>query len=312
MLTLGVDTSNYTTSAALYGAEAGFLRNCGRLLTVDSGERGLRQSDAVFAHTKNLPEIFAEVFEDCSGSPLQAVGVSSAPREVEGSYMPCFLSGIVAASAVASSLGIPLHKFSHQAGHIAAAAYSAGRLDLLNTEFYAWHLSGGTSELLLCRPSAENIVSCQRIGGSSDISAGQAVDRTGVKLGLKFPAGRELDRLALNYTEKLKGAHLSVKACEMSLSGLENKVMELISKGAEREYIARFVFMTIARSVTEVTRAAIEQYGEKPILFSGGVAGSAVLRERFCQVFKPYFGTPALSADNAAGIAILTSIKENK
>ncbi|MBE6938691.1 MAG: hypothetical protein E7460_09170 [Ruminococcaceae bacterium] len=312
MITLGIDTSNYTTSAALYEAEAGFLRNCGKLLSVESGQRGLRQSDAVFAHTKNLPAIFEELFADRGGCDISAVGVSYAPREVEGSYMPCFLSGIVAATAVASSRGIPLHRFSHQAGHVAAAAYSAERPELLNGEFYAWHLSGGTSELLLCTPHGENIVSCRRIGGSSDISAGQAVDRTGVKLGLGFPAGKELDRLALSYEDKLKGAALSVKGTEMSLSGLENKAEELIYKGAEKEYIAKFVFLTIARSVTQVTNNAIAAYGEKPILISGGVAGSAVLRQRFSQTFKPCFGTPALSADNAAGIAILTHIKENR
>ena len=311
MIALGIDTSNYTTSAALYEAEAGFLRNCGRLLSVESGERGLRQSDAVFAHTKNLPIIFEELFEDKSGCDISAVGVSYAPREIEGSYMPCFLSGIVAACAVATSRGIPLHRFSHQQGHVAAAAYSAQSPDLLNGEFYAWHLSGGTSELLLCRPDKEKIVSCARIGGSSDISAGQAVDRTGVKLGLNFPAGKDLDKLGASCPEKIKGAKLSVKGLEMSLSGLENKAEELIKNGAEKEYIAKFVFQTIARSVSEVTENAKREFGDKPILISGGVAGSAILRERFNQLFSPVFGTPALSADNAAGIAILTSIKEN-
>ena len=312
MSTLGIDTSNYTTSAALYAAEADFLFNCGRLLSVGSGERGLRQSDAVFAHTKNLPIIFEELFEGRDGNDISAVGVSYAPREVEGSYMPCFLSGIVAATAVATTRGVPLHRFSHQAGHVVAAAYSAKRLDILNDEFYAWHLSGGTSELLLCRPDKERIVSCARIGGSSDIAAGQAVDRTGVKLGLGFPAGRELDKLGSSYEEKLKGAKLSVKGTEMSLSGLENKAQELISQGAEKEYIAKFVFLTIARSVFEVTNNARAEYGNKPILISGGVAGSSILRKRFCELFDPIFGTPALSADNAAGIAILASMKENK
>ena len=312
MYTLGIDTSNYTTSAALFGAEAGFLQNCGKLLTVESGERGLRQSDAVFAHTKNLPGILEELFDGKEKNALSAVGVSYAPREVEGSYMPCFLSGIVAASAVAASCGIPLHRFSHQAGHVVAAAYSANRLDLLNGEFFAWHLSGGTSELLLCRPDKEKIVSCLKIGGSSDISAGQAVDRTGVKLGLGFPAGRALDGLGAACDEKIKGASLSVKGLEMSLSGLENKAEDLIKKGADKEYIAKFVFLTIARSVSEVTNNARAEFGEKPILISGGVAGSTILRKRFGQLFSPVFGTPALSADNAAGIAILASMKENK
>ena len=94
---------------------------------------------------------------------------------------------------LAQTLGVPFVPVSHQQGHIAAAAWSAGRLDLLDRPLLAWHLSGGTTELLYVQPDGFNVqASC--IGGTSDISAGQLIDRTGVLLGLDFPAGESPGR----------------------------------------------------------------------------------------------------------------------
>ena len=192
---LAFDTSNYTTSAAYYDAAEGRLHNCGRLLTVEKGGRGLRQSDAVFAHIKNLPEVVRELFPGGAGD-IEAVGVSERPRAAEGSYMPCFLAGVASAETLSAASGRPLYRFSHQQGHIAAAAYGAGKPGLLASEFLVWHLSGGTTELLRAVPDNETIVKAELVAATGDLSAGQVTDRAGVKLGLGFPAGRELDALA--------------------------------------------------------------------------------------------------------------------
>ena len=193
MRALGIDTSNYTTSAAVFDGSGGY--NAGRLLEVRPGELGLRQSDALFQHIKHLPGRFAELRAEGWLTGLSAVGASTRPRAVEGSYMPCFLAGEGQGQTLADALGVPFYAVSHQQGHIAAAAWSAGRLELLDRPMLAWHLSGGTTELLYVEPDGVN-VRAQCVGGTSDISAGQLIDRTGVLLGLPFPAGKALDVLA--------------------------------------------------------------------------------------------------------------------
>ncbi len=308
---LGIDTSNYTTSAAAYAPELPQPVSAGRLLEVGDGGCGLRQSDAVFAHVKNLPEIVAEAMRRFDGE-IAAVGVSARPRDAEGSYMPCFLTGVAAASAAASALRVPLYEFSHQANHVAAAAFAAGRPELLRQPFLAWHLSGGTSELLLVRPDGEKIIRCERVGGTSDLAAGQAIDRAGVMLGLRFPCGRALDALSLHAETPPAPARLSVKGLEMSLSGLENKARALAEAQETPERIARFVLETVLLSVARVTEGALRQYGALPILCAGGVMCNTLIRARMEKQFSAHFADAAFSADNAAGCAVLAYLKKER
>ncbi len=308
---LGIDTSNYTTSAAAYAPELPQPVSAGRLLEVGDGGCGLRQSDAVFAHVKNLPEIVAEAMRRFDGE-IAAVGVSARPRDAEGSYMPCFLTGVAAASAAASALRVPLYEFSHQANHVAAAAFAAGRPELLRQPFLAWHLSGGTSELLLVRPDGEKIIRCERVGGTSDLAAGQAIDRAGVMLGLRFPCGRALDALSLRAETPPAPARLSVKGLEMSLSGLENKARALAEAQETPERIARFVLETVLLSVARVTEGALRQYGALPILCAGGVMCNTLIRARMEKQFSAHFADAAFSADNAAGCAVLAYLKNER
>ena len=200
MTVLGIDTSNYTTSLALV-SDDGFVQTR-RILEVKKGECGLRQSDALFLHTVDLPELFPAVFAEYRerfgvDAKVDAVAYSAYPRDVAGSYMPCFLAGQSAASAVASALGVPLMRFSHQAGHIMAALKTCGAEEKMGEEFFALHLSGGTTELVHAKKDDEIGFSAEIVGDTADISAGQLVDRAGVMLGLKFPCGGELEKLAL-------------------------------------------------------------------------------------------------------------------
>jgi N6-L-threonylcarbamoyladenine synthase len=300
MSCLGLDTSNYTTSAAVCCAD-GTGCNESRLLTVRPGELGLRQSEALFQHVKRLPERMAALEAGGWLTGLEAVGASTRPRSVEGSYMPCFLAGESLGRSLASALGVPFFPFSHQEGHIAAACWSAGRLELLDAPLLAWHLSGGTTELLLVKPKGSS-VEAQPIGGTSDISAGQLIDRTGQRLGLDFPAGKALDQLAAaSQTED----RFSVKRRELtfSLSGMENQVQRRLEAGSAPEDAARFVLNTLADLLRRVTDAALERYPGLPVLCSGGVASNRLLRQRMEGVL---FAEPKFSTDNAMGIALLT------
>ncbi len=294
MTALGFDTSNYTTSVALYGDDK---CNVSRLLPVKEGSLGLRQSDAVFAHTLALPELIEELLESFCGE-ISSVGVSVFPRRVEGSYMPCFKVGELAARTVAATRKVPCYTFSHQEGHLAAAIVSSGKEELFKRDFLAWHLSGGTTELLYVKPGLEVC----KIGGTSDISAGQLIDRCGVMLGLKFPAGRELDEMAiLKDTYKIK-----LNEFNFSLSGMENKAKDW--KG-EKEELAGFVLGSVADAIYRATKAAKTEFGNIPVLVTGGVAGSRVVREKMSDAI---FCPPRFSSDNAFGIAALAYLKEKQ
>ena len=302
MRVLGLDTSNYTTSAAVFDGTGG--HNASRLLDVPEGGLGLRQSDALFQHVKRLPERMAALKEQGMLDSISAVGASTRPREAEGSYMPCFLAGESLGRCLADTLQVPFYAWSHQQGHLAAAAWSAGRTELLDAPFLAWHLSGGTTELLLVRPEGA-AVHAECIGGTEDISAGQLIDRTGKKLDLAFPAGKALDALSLE-SESKERFRVRTRGLQFSLSGMENKMNELAAQGRGKEDIAAFVLNTLADVLCRVTEEAQKEHSGLPVLCSGGVASNSRLRETLSQRCGAVFAQPQYATDNAMGTAILT------
>lgn len=294
---LGVDTSNYTTSAAV-SCRGEVIANIRYPLKVSEGERGLRQSDAVFQHTVNLPK----VFRDVGKRNLRAVGVSATPRDCEGSYMPCFLAGVASATAIAETWGVPLYRFSHQAGHIAAALYSCGREDLHDGEFLAFHVSGGTTELTHVDHGRITL-----LGGTRDISAGKAIDRIGVMLGLSFPCGGQLEALAGDVMTA-KAGKLSVDGLSCNLSGLENKAGTMLKQGVEPSAIAAYVLRHILAVIERLTENALTAYPDLPVIYAGGVMSNKIMRAHLTQRFGGCFAEPCFSCDNAAGIARLTEL----
>ncbi len=300
MITLGFDTSNYTTSVAWFDGTTG--ENYGRLLDVRDGTLGLRQSEALFQHVKYIPELVDKLcFPE--NSRIAAVGASTQPRAVEGSYMPCFLAGASQARVLAKSMNIPFKSFSHQQGHLAAVLWSAEHMELAEKPMLAWHLSGGTTELLYVKPG----FLAHRIGGTEDLTAGQLIDRTGVLLGYNFPAGKTLDALADGIN--IKPFRVKNRGLCFSLSGIENQVKKQAADKVDKAEIAAYVLETIADVIYRTTISALQQYGDIPIVFTGGVSSNRCLRRTMAQV-NSVFGTPACSTDNAMGIAVLTWIME--
>ena len=300
MNVIGIDTSNYTTSIAFFDGTGGV--NCSKLLPVKLGELGLRQSDAVFAHIKSLPELSGRLFSDIQAKNIGAIGVSTRPRAVEGSYMPCFLVGVSHAKLLADVFGAPLVEVSHQQGHIAASLWSAGRLDIMDGPHLAWHLSGGTTELLLVEPEGKN-VTCTKLGGTTDISAGQLIDRTGQLLGLSFPSGKQLDELS-RQAELRDVFRVKCDGCSFSLSGVQNKVQQFQEQHSNPQETAAFALRCVAGAVYRATEQALKQFPGLPVVFSGGVASNSMLRQ-VMQPLSPIFAQPQYSTDNAMGVAIL-------
>ena len=301
MSVIGFDTSNYTTSIAWFDGTEGL--NCSKLLPVREGELGLRQSDAVFHHVKSLPELSGRLFSNISLNDVTAIGVSTRPRAVDGSYMPCFLVGLSHAKLLADFLQVPLIACSHQQGHVAASLWSAKRLDLMDVPHLAWHLSGGTTELLLVEPENKN-VKCTCIGGTSDISAGQLIDRTGQMLGLPFPAGKHLDALWPDAADK-SVFHVKCPESTFSFSGVQNKVAKYYETSGDKTETAAYVLRCICEAVFLATKNAQKQYPGLPVVFSGGVASNQMLRRKLTPL-DPIFSEPQYSTDNAMGVAVLS------
>lgn len=307
---LGIDTSNYTTSVAAYNPEREVLIQSKKKLQVKRGEVGLRQNDAVFAHVKNIASLIEDVTRQISS--IISVGVSVRPRDIEGSYMPCFLTGKAVADSVAAVLGIPANYYSHQAGHIAAALYDTGNLELAKSSFIAFHLSGGTTESMYVKAGKDHAFDISIISSSLDLYAGQAVDRIGNMLGLEFPAGPQMEELA-NQSRKVYTPKPFFRDGCPSISGLENQCKNMLSSGEEPANIAKYSFDWLGGMLAVMTKDAKRNYPDIPVIYSGGVMSNKIISKRITSEFGGFFASPEYSADNAAGVAVLSALstKEN-
>lgn len=308
-LILGIDTSNYTTSCALFDTENNSIVQRKQLLPVKSGECGIRQSDAVFHHTKQLPKLLEELLEN-NNCTIDAVSVSESPRRCEGSYMPCFTVGEGMARGISAALGVELYRNSHQEGHIAAALYSAQKLDLIGNRFLAFHVSGGTTEGIIVDFDHCDILSCQIVAKTLDLNAGQLIDRTGVMLGVDFPCGKELEKLALQYKEPIK-VKACVKGTLCNLSGFQNKLQDIYKKTDDKYMTSAYALAYVESSISEMTEGVFALYGKMPVVFAGGVMSNSIIRKSLENKFDAYFAAPEFSCDNAAGCAVLGGIKFN-
>ena len=300
---IGIDTSCYTTSVAAYSAE-GVLFDVRKLLTVEHGQRGLRQSDGLYQHIRQLPELAEQVLSSLPQEAVKGIGCSTSPTNAPGSYMPVFLAGSGAARMLAAAYQVPLYSFHHQAGHIRAALIGNERL-MCEESFFALHISGGTTDLLRVK-AGKGLADIACIGSSSDLHAGQLIDRVGVALGCPFPAGPSLERLALAATSKNIKIPSSVTGLRCSLSGAESALQRCIGI-AKPEEIAFAAYDVLSRTIAKLLRNAFSDFGEKKVLLCGGVASSGLLRDLLQKRTDAmlFWGDRKLSSDNAVGIAAL-------
>ena len=299
-LFLGIDTSNYKTSLSIIDENRNIVFNRSEYLDVKQGERGLRQSDAFFKQSNNLPVFIREAFDSVNPSNIVAIGVSTRPRRVEGSYMPCFLAGHNLAMELGAALQIPVFEFSHQEGHFAAITDQSNRIGF-------FHLSGGTTEFLLCEEDDLGY-KMEIVGGTKDISIGQLLDRIGVELGYSFPSGMYLDKIAAE-SEASSSIVPKMKLDDgyFNLSGVETKLTRYIQEGhteSEIKSMIAEVFDKIAKLLFNSADYLIEKYKIDTVYMAGGVASSSTIRKL---IDRPYirFGHAELSGDNAVGIGML-------
>jgi len=293
---LGIDTSNYTTSVAVTDKHGDIIADARKVLHVKEGEKGLRQSEAFFQHIKALPELMDLVMKESQGYCLAGVSASTRPRPTEGSYMPVFKAGESVGRSIALAQGIPFFDFSHQEGHIEAVKFYVD-LEKLD-EFLCFHLSGGTCEILKVKNREIEI-----IGGSKDISIGQLLDRVGVGLNLKFPAGEEMDRMALTQESSSIFKKVELDQLWFNLSGIETMAL----RNLKTEGISTELFEKLSDLLIRLANKAVKETKISSVIFAGGVSESKYIRNQIqkaltCQVG---FGRSNLSRDNAVGISLL-------
>lgn len=304
-LILGIDTSNYTTSLSLTTLSGELVREKRRLLPVKLGAVGLRQSEALFHHMKHLPELFQELLEGIPPEALAAISCAVRPRPLEESYMPVFLGAKSYGETLAAALKIPCYGFSHQEGHLEAGVWSLQWQP--QKPFLALHLSGGTTEVLrvIPQPAGYEIAI---VGGTSDLSAGQFIDRIGVGLGLPFPAGPHLEGLANTCQDKGMEVPVSVKGSTISFSGPETFLQRQLKLPHDPGAIAKGLFLSIGKGLGKVIKHCLSSMDE--VLLVGGVASNAIVKAALLESFKQtsvkfYFGVPKYCSDNAVGISLL-------
>lgn len=304
---LGFDTSCYTTSVAMVTMD-GNITWARELLPVKQGGRGLAQSEMVFLHTRKLPELVAKL--NIADYEVRAIGVSSKPRDAEDSYMPAFLVGKTVAHSLGLVLGRPVYELSHQTNHLYAALAAADMPD--SQKFLFVHISGGTTEILLASKTGADYT-YQLLMQSLDISAGQFIDRIGVKLGLGFPAGIGLETMALEATGVIELPVAVKKGC-VSFAGPCSAAERFLVKGVEHATLAKGVLECVAESLYRSVRYFAAEQKIHRVLFIGGVAGNSLIREYIKGKLIKYsvqafFATPQFSSDNAIGSALYARLR---
>lgn len=304
---IGIDTSCYTTSIAAISLGKKVIFNEKIMLNVKEGNNGLRQSEAVFQHINNLGEISEKIKDISKKYNIKGICVSQKPRPIKDSYMPVFMVGYNFAKTLSTLIGCKLYETTHQENHIEASLFTNNIIDKNN--FLSIHMSGGTTEILLVNNEKDNY-NIEIVGGTKDISFGQLIDRIGVKLGYKFPAGKYIDEDAIKCIEKIeKGLKTSVKDGYMNLSGLENQINNLIENNS-KEYIAKILLDSIVRNIYKSILYISKNYNLNEVVFAGGVSASKYIKKELNSKLKkeniyPYFTEVEYSTDNALGCAII-------
>ena len=313
-LYLGLDTSCYTTSVCAVTADGRIVGDERIILSVSAGGRGLSQSNMVYQHTRNMPLLMERLAPRLAGHTIRAIAVTSQPRRREDSYMPAFLAGLGCARSLAAVLAVPLYTISHQENHLLAVLRS--RNTIPDRPFYGLHLSGGTTDLVRAVPDADGLA-ITRVGGTSDISAGQFIDRVGVALGLPFPAGVHLETLARQCTEHVKGSHVFCRDGELSFSGPESQAQRSIAQGdVDPARCSAWTLATVWRGLEilldQCGASAMQQLGA-----AGGVMSNGFLRQKLTAYCHRHdvellLAEDGFSADNASGAAFWAAWQERK
>ena len=313
---LGVETSCDETAVAIIKNGREIVANV-VASQIESHKRfgGVVPEIASRHHVEQLTIVFEEAMKQANldFNEISAISVTEGPGLVGA-----LLTGINAAKAVAFSQGIPLIGVHHIAGHI----YANRLIKELEFPLLALVVSGGHTELVYMKEHADFEV----IGETLDDAAGEAYDKVARTLGLPYPGGPHIDRLAHEGkpTIDLPRAWLGEGSFDFSFSGLKSAVINTLHNAKQKgiTFEAKDVAASFQASVIDVlvtkTSQAVDKYPVKQLLLAGGVAANKGLRTALEKEFSSREGLeliiPPLSlcTDNAAMIAAIGSVLYDK
>ncbi|MFS0691046.1 tRNA (adenosine(37)-N6)-threonylcarbamoyltransferase complex transferase subunit TsaD [Sporosarcina sp. 179-K 8C2 HS] len=303
---LGIETSCDETAASI-------VRNGHEIVSnvvasqIQSQQRfgGVVPEIASRHHVEQITLVIEEALAKANLAPadLDAVAVTEGPGLVGA-----LLIGINAAKAFAFANGLPVIGVHHIAGHI----YANQLMQPMEFPLLALIVSGGHTELVLM----EKHGSFKLIGETRDDAAGEAYDKVARVLGLPYPGGPHIDKLALESDEAVDfpRAWLESDSYDFSFSGLKSAVINykhnLEQKGGEvvPAHVAAGFQQSVVEVLTEKTLKAAKEYRVKQVIAAGGVAANKGLRASLDAAFEiegiPFYVPPiSLCTDNAAMIA---------
>ena len=259
------------------------------------------------AHIEAVSRITYEALTE-AGLTIQDIGAIAVTTHP--GLIGALLVGVNFAKSLAYAQNIPLISVNHIHAHVAAAYLSD---PTLKPPFLALVVSGGHTQLYM----VEDELTFTIVGGTRDDAAGEAFDKIGRVIGLPYPGGAALDRLAYEGNAqafRLPSPALAGDRPDFSFSGLKTAALNLINSAAQRgEEIHRADLAasytdTIVRGITTQTISALKQTGASTLVMAGGVAANSHLRAALTQACgkrKIKFVTPPLSlcGDNGAMVA---------
>lgn len=306
-LILGIETSCDETAASVVRNGTDIVSNV-VASQIESHKRfgGVVPEIASRHHVEQMTIVVEEALEqaEVTMDEIDAIAVTEGPGLVGA-----LIIGVNAAKAIAFAHQKPLIGVHHIAGHI----YANRLIEEMHFPLLSLVVSGGHTELVLMKEHG----SFEVIGETRDDAAGEAYDKVARTLGLPYPGGPHIDRLAHEGTPsvKLPRAWLEEGSYDFSFSGLKSAVINTLHNAEQRgeEIVVKDLAASFQESVvdvlTEKTKRAVEEYGVKQLLLAGGVAANKGLRARLTEMFgerddlELVIPPLSLCTDNAAMIA---------
>jgi len=299
VIILGIESSCDETSLAVYDSEKKEI-----LATFTSSQAelhskfgGVVPEVASRNHILKLESLFEQCMEEANITPqdIDAIGVTNAPGLIGALFV-----GVSFAKALGYALKIPVVPVNHLSAHILAAELQHKEL---KAPYLALIISGGHTHIY----DVDESYNFDLLARTIDDAAGESFDKVAKMLGLGYPGGPMIEKLAETGDENKISLPIAIKnRPDFSFSGLKTAVLNKINDGTETEQdIAASFQKTVAETLMLKTLRMAKSIGRKKIVVAGGVACNGYIRRAFMAKtdYEVYFPSPRLCTDNGDMIA---------